>query len=267
MTKGELVINKKVIYTFIALIVIFFGLSLVVNPPPQTETISEVMQDAVLHNHNKVEVLGLKVNPAVISAYSVTAILLVLGVFIRFLVIPKFKIVPGSFQIILESIVGYFNNLAKTSSPVRNKFLGAYIFAAGIYIFCSTIFELFGVPVLTTTGATVSLPAPLSDLNNAIMLGVLSYLIIVSGAIAENGPKGILKGLKEFSLPLSMSFRLFGALLSGLLVNELIYHYMFLSYVLPVIVSVLFKLLHAVIQAYVLTMLTSLFYGEVTNKE
>ena len=74
------------------------------------------------------------------------------------------------------------------------------------------------------------------------------------------------KTLKEFSLPISMSFRLFGALLSGALVTELVYYYTALSIVLPVIVGVLFTLLHALIQAYVLTMLTSVFYGEVTEK-
>ena len=72
--------------------------------------------------------------------------------------------------------------------------------------------------------------------------------------------------MKEFSLPISMSFRLFGALLSGLLVTELVYYYVQLSYVLPVLVGVLFTLLHALIQAYVLTMLTALFYGEVSER-
>ena len=63
-----------------------------------------------------------------------------------------------------------------------------------------------------------------------------------------------------------MSFRLFGALLSGALVTELVYYYDSLSFVLPVIIGVLFTLLHALIQAYVLTMLTSMFYGEVSEK-
>ena len=36
--------------------------------------------------------------------------------------------------------------------------------------------------------------------------------------------------------------------------------------VLPVLVGVLFTLLHALIQAYVLTMLTALFYGEVSER-
>ena len=83
--------------------------------------------------------------------------------------------------------------------------------------------------------------------------------------LAANGIKGVGKTLKDFSLPISMSFRLFGALLSGLLVTELVYYYSGLSFVLPVVVAVLFTLLHALIQTYVLTMLTSLFYGEVSE--
>ena len=82
-----------------------------------------------------------------------------------------------------------------------------------------------------------------------------------------NGIKGIGLTLKEFSLPVSMSFRLFGALLSGMLTTELVYYYATLSFVLPVIVGVLFTVLHALIQAYVLTMLASVYYGEVTEKE
>ena len=83
--------------------------------------------------------------------------------------------------------------------------------------------------------------------------------------MAGNGIRGVGLALKEFSLPISMSFRLFGALLSGLLVTELVYYYLNLSFVLPVAVGVLFTLLHALIQSYVLTMLTALFYGEVSE--
>ena len=139
------------------------------------------------------------------------------------------------------------------------------MFSAGAYIFMSTLFELLGLQGITTTGRSIALPAPLSDINAAIALGCFSYLIILSGGIAGNGIKGIGLTLKEFSLPISMSFRLFGALLSGLLVTELVYYSIKLSFVLPVAVGVLFTLLHALIQTYVLTMLTSLFYGEVSE--
>ena len=232
----------------------------------ESESIKVVMRDAVLHGSNKISLFGLKeVNPALVSAMAVSAGLLIFAAIVRIFVIPRFKMVPGKFQLVLEQLVGFFDNLAKSNSPRRNSFLGAYIFAAGVYIFIGTLFELFGLQAVTTTGSSITLPAPLSDINAAIALGCLSYLIIMSGGIAGNGVKGIVLTLKDFSLPISMSFRLFGALLSGLLVTELVYYYISLSFVLPVAVGVMFTLLHALIQTYVLTMLTALFYGEVTE--
>ena len=73
--------------------------------------------------------------------------------------------------------------------------------------------------------------------------------MILGGGIVGNGLRGVGATLKDFSLPISMSFRLFGALLSGLLVTELVYYYINLSFVLPVVVGVMFTLLHALIQA------------------
>lgn len=240
--------------------------TIVVKSPGSHGSIGELMRDAVLHETNKISLFGLKdVNPGLISAFTVTAILFVFSLCVRIFVIPRFKYVPGRFQLLLETLVGFFDKLAKSNSPHRNKFLGAYIFAAGVYIFTGTIFELFGFQVITTHGTPIALPAPLADINGAVMIGCLSYLIILSGGIAENKLKGVGRTLKEFSLPVSMSFRLFGALLSGALVTELVYHYIHLSYGLPVLVGVLFTLLHALIQAYVLTMLASLFYGEVSE--
>ncbi len=231
----------------------------------RTEDISDVMQDAVLHERDRISLFGMLVNPGVISAFLVTAAVLLFAAAVRIFAIPKFKTVPGRFQLLLETLVGYFGGQAKRSSPHRNSFLGAYLFAAGVYIFVGTVLELFGLQAQNASGHSVSLPAPLSDINGAIALGCLSYLIILSGGIAANGVRGIGRTLKDFSLPISMSFRLFGALLSGALVTELVYYYTALSFVLPVVVGVLFTLLHALIQTYVLVMLTALFYGEVSE--
>lgn len=241
-------------------------LSFFIGGEGEKEPIKEKMRDAVLHESNKISLFGIKdVNPAFVSAISVTVLILVFAALVRIFVIPKFKYVPGKFQLVLEELVGFFDGLAKTNSPHKNGFLGAYVFAAGVYIFIGTLFELFGLQAITTDGISVALPAPLSDINAAICMGCLSYLVIMSGGISSNGIKGVGKTLKDFSLPISMSFRLFGALLSGLLVTELVYSYITLSVVLPVAVGVMFTLLHALIQTYVLTMLTALFYGEVSE--
>ncbi len=261
--------NKHIkIFTAIWLLVVavlFLG-ALLVKGHGEHADVRVAMRDAVLHDVNTISLFGIiDVNPAFISAITVTLILLLFATIVRIFVIPKFTYIPGKFQLVLEEAVGLFDNMAKSNSPHRNGFLGAYIFAAGAYIFIGTLFELLGLQAATTNGGIIALPAPLSDINAAIAMGCLSYSIILIAAVRCNRLRGLGNTLKDFSLPISMSFRLFGALLSGLLVTELVYHYISLSFVLPVVVGVLFTLLHALIQAYVLTMLTALFYGEATE--
>ena len=263
MSKSQ---KKKRLIIFFCLLAALLAASLLAKGSPKTETISEVMKDAVLHEGMKVRFLGMDVNPGLIAAYVVTGFFLVVAVIVRVFFIPKFKKMPGKVQLLLEQAVGLFDNMARNSSPHLNRFLGGYIFAAGAYIFVGTIFELFGVQVISTSGASIPLPAPLTDINGAIGMGLFSYGVILSGGIIGNGAKGLFSALKDFSLPISMSFRLFGALLSGALVTELVYYSISLSIGVPVIVGVLFTLLHALIQAYVLTMLVSTFYGESAEK-
>lgn len=252
---------------FAAIVVALLIVALLAPSSESEESIREVMRDAVLHEHLKVSLFGLiDVNPGLIAAYCVTALLILLALLCRLFVIPRFTIIPGRLQLLLEQLVGLFDGMARGASPHRSRFLSAYIFTAGTYIFASTLFELFGVQVTATNGMIVYLPAPLSDINGAIAMGCMSYGVILFGGLIAAGPMGALHALKDFSLPISMSFRLFGALLSGALVTELVYYFTLTSFVLPVLVGVMFTLLHALIQAYVLTMLVSTFYGESTVK-
>ena len=236
-----------------------------VGSQPRSGSVSDELTDAVLHEEKKVNLFGWEVNPAVISAFIVTAILLIFAVCVRVFALPRFKEVPGKFQLVIEKLVDFFDNMARTNSPHSNGFLGCYIFSAGCYICIGTLFELLGIQVMATNGYPVTLPAPLSDINAAIAMGFMSYLVILVGGIVKSGARGLGLALKEFSLPISMSFRLFGALLSGLLVTELVYYTISLSIVLPVVVGVLFTLLHALIQTYVLVVLTATYFGEVTE--
>ncbi len=76
------------------------------------EFIQETMRDAVLHETNQISLFGIRaVNPALISAVTVTVILLVLAALIRIFAIPHFKYVPGKFQMLLEQLVSFFDGL------------------------------------------------------------------------------------------------------------------------------------------------------------
>ena len=204
-----------------------------------------------------VDFFGIPVGPSFYSALFVTAFLLFVALIIRIFVIPRFKKVPGKFQLALETLVGFFDKLAKSNSPEHNSFVGAYIFSAGMYIFFGTLIELVGFR------------AVLGDLNSCLVMGVVSYGVIMAGGIYYNKAKGALNVLKDFSLPLSMSFRLFGAIIGGVLVTELVYvvfDFLSKTVVVPIFVAVMFTLMHAVVQTYVLTLLTTMFYGEASEK-
>lgn len=261
--KGQSSKKKVLFFVWIALIIGLLAAIIILGPPNgESESIKAVMKDGVLHEDNRFSLFGIMVNPALISAYIVTAILLIAALLIRIFAIPRFRYQPGKFQTVIERLVEFFSDMAKSNSPHKTGFVASYIFSAGVYIFFSTLFELLGVQGVTTSGRAIALPAPLADINAAIAMGVMSYAVILGAGFICNGVKGGLGVLKDFSLPISMSFRLFGALLSGLLVTELVYYYIALSFVLPVVVGVLFTILHAIIQTYVLTTLVSVFYGE-----
>lgn len=259
--------KKKIRYSAIVVAVLSLIGAFLVKPKGESHSLKVSMKEAVIHRIDKVNLFGLELNPSALSALIVSITLIVFALLIRFLIIPRFKKIPGRFQLMLEELVLAFKNLAVSNSPYNNRYLQPYIFTAGLYIAVSTLFEMVGVQVTSIAGNNITLPAPLSDLSAAIAMGLMSYLFIMFGGVLTNGFNGVIKTLKEFSLPISMSFRLFGALVSGLLVTDLVYHSIYLSIGLPVVVGVLFTLLHAFIQAYVLTLLVSIYYGEVSEKK
>ena len=216
--------------------------------------VGEIMREALFPPD--VDFLGIGVSPSFYAALIVTGVLLLFALIVRIFVIPRFKKVPGKFQLLLETLVGFFDKLAKSNSPYHNTFLGSYIFTAGLFIFFGTLIELFGFRSV------------MGDLNACVVMGFMSYGVILAGGLIHNKAHGFFGALKDFSLPISMSFRLFGAIIGGVLVTELIYvafSFMAKTVVLPVFVAVMFTLMHAVVQTYILTLLTSMFFGEATH--
>ena len=91
---------------WVLLVAVLFAGSLLTASPGKTETIQTAMRDAVLHEDNQISLLGWKnVNPGLISAMTVSAVLLIAAACIRIFVIPRFQMVPGRFQMLLEQAV------------------------------------------------------------------------------------------------------------------------------------------------------------------
>lgn len=111
--------KKTKLALWICAIVVLLVASILVPSVQKTETIQVTMRDAVLHETNRISLFGIKdVNPALISAMVVSGILLVFAVIVRFSS-PRFKMVPGKFQMLLEQAVDLFDGMAKSNSPGR----------------------------------------------------------------------------------------------------------------------------------------------------
>ncbi len=222
----------------------------------QTEGVSEHLAEAL--SPEKVSFFGSKimVNPSYYSGFAVMLILVVLAIILRCTVIKNMKNTPNKIQMVLESLVKTFSSMADGK---YNSSVGCYIMVAAIYICLGTLIELFGFrPIF-------------ADLNACVSMGVSTFILIFFFGIKEKKGRRFLHYinpiniLTDIAVPVSMSFRLFGSIVSGLLIIELIYSYLILSFGVPVLVSVITTLFHALIQSYIFAVLSSLFIGEATE--
>lgn len=215
----------------------------------------ESVQEAL--NPEPVNLFGLEVNPSLIAAFFGTIVILLACVVIRLFVIPRFRNQPKGLQLLLEGIVGYFD---KTASATHRhaSFVGPYIAAASIFICITTLAELVGIR-----------PA-FASINTCLAFGLSTFFVINFCGLREKGFWGRAKRylsnpiniITDLAVPLSLSFRLFGAIMSGFIIMELVYSVLFLSFVVPAIVSVVTTLFHALIQSFLFATLSTLFIGE-----
>ncbi|MDR3293206.1 MAG: F0F1 ATP synthase subunit A [Clostridiales bacterium] len=244
--------------------------------------ISEILREAL--SPEKTEIFGMKLGPGVISAFIVVAIVAVLCLLIRFVFLREYKAVPKGMQLVLEKVVSFFEKMAKDSTHSYSKYIAPVILGVGAYIFLGTVIEVVGLKPI------------FSDLNAGLAIGFIAFMTIqilgikkkgVGGRLkaqfqSEKGAGGIMVGavktLSDFILPFSMALRLYGSILSGMLIADLLYIVVdsLLSLTIGVsiwavpiglvvagVIGTVLTVFHALIQTYVFGTLVSLFTGEV----
>ena len=111
--------RTRELLVFAAIVIALLILAILVPSGEEGGSIQEVMRDAVLHERFKIALFGLEVNPGLISAYVVTGILIVFALICRIFVIPRFTVIPGKLQLLLEQLVSLFDGLAEGSMQQR----------------------------------------------------------------------------------------------------------------------------------------------------
>jgi F-type H+-transporting ATPase subunit a len=118
-----------------------------------------------------------------------------------------------------------------------------------------------------------NLRPPTKDINVTSSLAIMSIVIVIFAGIRYKNFKGWLKSFLEpipimlpFKIleyiikPLSLCLRLFGNILAGFIIMELVY--MAVPAVVPAALAIYFDLFDGILQAYIFVFLTSLYIGE-----
>ena len=172
--------------------------------------------------------------------------------------------VPKGLQNVAEIIVDMLDNMVKGSMGKNAGKFANYIGSIFIFILISNISGVFG------------LRPPTADYGVTFPLGVMSFLIIQYNNIKHNklgAAKALLDPIPlflpvnligEIAVPISLSLRLFGNVLSGTVMMSLVYSLIpvFCRFGFPAVLHIYFDLFAGAIQTYVFCMLTMTYVND-----
>ncbi|MDR7869482.1 MAG: F0F1 ATP synthase subunit A [Tissierellaceae bacterium] len=175
---------------------------------------------------------------------------------------------PTGFLHIVEILVDGVNNLVKSTMGDRNMAFAPYIFTLVCFLGVANLVGLIG------------LTPPTSDYSVTFALALITFFITQILMIRTNkGIGGYLKSftkplvfltplnvLGELANPISLSFRLFGNIMSGGIIMTLLYNA--LGYAAPLVTPVLhgyFDVFSGLLQTFIFAMLTMIFISGATE--
>ncbi len=193
---------------------------------------------------------------------------------------------PSKRQIVAEKLVLTLKNLVEETMGGHNLVFLPYIGA------------LFSYSILSSLSGLLGLRAPTGDINTTIGFALIAFFLIQFYNIKNNGFFGYIKGffepvffmaplniVGEIANPISMAFRHFGNIGSGIVITTLIYGALaalskfVIGWIpvigtipifqagLPAILSIYFDVFTSFLQAYIISMLTMVYVGNANPAE
>jgi len=198
-------------------------------------------------------------------------IMLVLTIFSYFAT-RNLKKVPTKFQSVVEVLVQSIYKLTKQTMGDNKVGFAPYMGTLLIFLAIANIAGLFG------------LRPPTADVNTTLGLAIVTFFMIHTFGMKTKGVGTYLKGflepfpallplniIGELATPVSLGFRLFGNIVGGLIIMNLLYGALAgLSGMLglpipvfqagvPAVLHIYFDLFAGVLQSFIFTMLTMVF--------
>jgi len=194
-------------------------------------------------------------------------ILITFGIIVR-IKVRSFKEVPTGFQNVVEALVETFEGYLRSTIGDKLMFLGSWFFTLFLFILLSNLSGLF--PIIRT---------PTADWSMTFGLALVTFILIQAMGVKYR-KAGYIKDLfaplpwwcpiplflpinviGELARPISLSFRLFGNMLAGLIMMSLIYALfpVVVQFIIPSALHAYFDLFSGVLQTYIFVTLSMTF--------
>lgn len=233
------------------------GLQLLVGDVPGEEFTVDIFAE-------RIDVGGVTISATVLATWAVMAVVLVLALLFRLLVVPKMTDRPRGVQNVVEMCVEFICSFTRTSVGDLGDHLPSYIFSTAVLMIGCAAIELLGVR------------APTSDITMTFTMALVTFLLINYYGIRQKGLGGRIKSLakptpvvfpmkiiSDLAVPVSLACRLFGNMLGGMIVMDLLYMALGNAAVgIPSVLGLYFNVFHPLIQTYIFVTLTLTFIGE-----
>lgn len=223
---------------------------------------------------------GIHITETVVNMWVVMALITLLSLWLtRNLKVRN----PGKRQLAAEKLYLMLTGLVKDTMGKEQSFFVTYICA------------LFSMSMFSSLMGLLGLRPPTADLSTTLGFALISFVLTQTVKIKNNGFLGFLKSftepvavitplnlISEVASPISMAFRHFGNIASGVVISALVYGALaalsnavlgwlpnsFLASVpwlmagIPAVLSIYFDVFTSFLQAYIICMLTMVFASD-----
>ncbi|MCL2495570.1 MAG: F0F1 ATP synthase subunit A [Oscillospiraceae bacterium] len=197
----------------------------------------------------------------IVNTWAIMAALTLFALAVRIL-LRRFKPVPAGFQNAVELAVEAFGSVVRNAVGEKYMYLGNWFFMVFAFILASNLSGVLG------------LRPPTADFATTFALALATFVLIQVIGFTQRKGKYLksffepififfpLNLLGELARPVSLSFRLFGNVLAGMILLGLVYQLpIYLRFVIPAAAHAIFDVFFGALQTYVFCVLSLSFIG------
>lgn len=200
------------------------------------------------------------ITETIVNTWVIMLLLIALAIAVR-IRLRTFREVPTGTQNAIEAVIEAFDSFVRGAVGEPFMYLGRWFFMVFAFVLVSNLSAIVGVR------------PPTADWATTIALAMATFIIIQVMGIKERKGKYLksffepafilfpLNLIGELARPISLSFRLFGNVLAGVILMSMVYSLMpiFLRFGIPAVLHAYFDVFSGVLQTYIFCVLSLSF--------